>query len=34
MSDVFKNRSVNLTNTSQTVVFEVPTADASTTPPQ
>ncbi len=34
MSDVFKNRSVNLTNTSQTVVYEVPTADASTTPPQ
>ena len=34
MSDVFKNRSVNLTNTSQTVVYEVPTASVSTTPPQ
>ena len=34
MSDVFKNKSVNLTTTGQTVVYTVPTADVSTTPPQ
>ena len=34
MSDVFKNRSIVLANTAQTAVYTVPTADASTIPPQ
>ena len=34
MSDVYKNRSVDLTTTGQTTVYTVPTADVSTTPPQ
>ena len=34
MSDVYKNKSVNLTTTGQTTIYTVPTADVSTTPPQ
>ena len=34
MSDVYKNRSVDLTTTNPTVVYTVPTADVSTVPPQ
>ena len=34
MSDVYKNRSVDLTTTGQTTVYTVPTADVSTQPPQ
>ena len=34
MSDVYKNRSVDLTTTGQTTIYTVPTADVSTTPPQ
>ena len=34
MSDVYKNRSIVLANNAQTVVYTVPTADASTQPPQ
>jgi len=34
MSDVYKNRSVTLANTAQTTVYTVPTANATTVPPQ
>ena len=34
MSDVYKNRSIVLANNAQTVVYTVPTANASTQPPQ
>jgi|TARA_X000001036_G_scaffold36819_1_gene29849 hypothetical protein len=34
MSDVYKNRSVILTNNNQTVVYTVPTANADTIPKQ
>ena len=34
MSDVYKNRSIVLANTAQTAIYTVPTANASTTPPQ
>ena len=34
MSDVYKNRSIVLANTAQTAIYTVPTASASTTPPQ
>ena len=34
MSDVYKNRSLTLANTAQTVVYTVPTANATTVPPQ
>ena len=34
MSDVYKNRSIVLANTPQTAIYTVPTASASTTPPQ
>lgn len=34
MSDVYKNRSLTLANTNQTTVYTVPTANATTVPPQ
>ena len=34
MSDVYKNRSIVLANNAQTAVYTVPTANASTQPPQ
>ena len=34
MSDVYKNRSIVLANNAQTVIYTVPTANASTQPPQ
>ena len=34
MSDVYKNRSITLANTSQTTVYTVPTANVTTVPPQ
>jgi hypothetical protein len=34
MSDVYLNRSVDLTTTNLTAVYTVPTADVTTTPPQ
>ena len=34
MSDVYKNRSIALANNAQTAVYTVPTANASTQPPQ
>tara|TARA_R110002051_G_scaffold323579_4_gene417681 strand:+ start:646 stop:1005 length:360 start_codon:yes stop_codon:yes gene_type:complete len=34
MSDVYKNRSVDLTTTDATIVYTVPTANAATVPPQ
>jgi len=34
MSDIYKNRSVALANTAQTTVYTVPTANATTVPPQ
>lgn len=34
MSDVYLNRSVDLTNTNLTTLYTVPTADVTTTPPQ
>ena len=34
MSDVYKNRSTIIPNTNQTVLYTVPTANATTVPPQ
>jgi hypothetical protein len=34
MSDVYKNRSVTLATTNQTVIYTVPTANVTTVPPQ
>ena len=34
MSDIYKNRSVDLTTTDVTTVYTVPTANATTVPPQ
>ena len=34
MSDLYKNRSLTLANTAQTTIYTVPTANATTVPPQ
>ena len=34
MSDIYKNRSLTLSTTGQTTVYTVPTANATTVPPQ
>lgn len=34
MSDIYKNRSVTLATTNQTVIYTVPTANVTTVPPQ
>ena len=34
MSDVYKNRSITLATTNQTVIYTVPTANVTTVPPQ
>ena len=34
MSDIYKNRSLTLSTTGQTTIYTVPTANATTVPPQ